>query len=86
MKNLHYDELKLKRYLKLSELTVEEVKTLIMWRTRMAKFRTNYGEGEKLCVLCQSHTDSQEESFLCDEVFKVINIDKSYGNFVIQPM
>ena len=72
MKNLQYDELKLQKYLKLSELTVEEIKHLLLWRTRMTKFGKNYGEGDKLCVLCQSYPDSQEESFLCNEAKKVI--------------
>ena len=38
----------------------------------MTKFGKNYGEGDKLCVLCQSYPDSQEESFLCNEAKKVI--------------
>ena len=44
----------------------------------MAKLGNNYGEGEKLCVLCQSHTDSQEESFLCNEIMNAMNINESY--------
>ena len=79
MDNLHYTELKLQSFLELKELSVEESKTILLWRLRMAKFGANYGEKYKLCPLCKKHEDNQEKCFnQCEEVRKTLTIKCNY--------
>ena len=86
MKNLHYDDLKLQKYLKLKELTVEESKHLLLWRLRMTNFGKNYGDGDKLCPACHNHEDSQEKIFECDVMKKSVKIDLKYSEiFSLNP-
>ena len=86
MKNLHYDDLNLQKYLKLKELNVEESKHLMLWRLRMTKFGKNYGDGDKLCPACNEHEDSQEKIFECIEMKKLMKIDKKYSEvFSLNP-
>ena len=86
MKNLHYDDLNLQKYLKLKELNVEESKHLMLWRLRMTKFGKNYGDGDKLCPACNEHEDSQEKIFECDVMKKSVKIDRKYSEiFSLNP-
>jgi hypothetical protein len=62
MEKLFYYEMKLQEYLKLSELSVDESKLIILWRLGMAKFARNYGQKNKLCPICLDHEDTQEAS------------------------
>ena len=85
MENLFYYEMKLQDYLKLSELSVDESKLIILWRLRMAQFARNYGQKNKLCPLCTEHEDTQENSFKCKEVMKVVEISVKYQELFRNP-
>ena len=60
--NLFYPELKLQVCLKGKDITVNQAKILLKFRTRMAKYSNNYGgtNDAKQCELCQTHSDRQE--------------------------
>ena len=82
MKNLYYPELNLQSYLKLNELNVDECKTILLWRLRMAKFGANYGDKSKLCPLCSEHEDSQEMFYKqCKVVKEAVEITSNYEAF-----
>ena len=85
MENLFYYEMKLQEYLKLSELSVDESKVIILWRLRMAKFARNYGQKNQLCPLCSEHEDTQENSFQCKVVKKVVEISVNYKDLFRNP-
>ena len=79
MKNLYYPELNLQSYLKLNELNVDECKTILLWRLRMAKFGANYGDKSKLCPLCSEHEDSQEMFYKqCSVAKEAVEITSKY--------
>ena len=83
--NLNYYELKLQTYLRLSELSVEESKALLLWRLRMAQFARNFGEKGKLCPLCLEHEDTQENSFKCKEIRKHVKLEEKYSDIFRNP-
>ena len=85
MENLFYYEMKLQEYLKLSELSVDESKLIILWRLRMAKFARNYGQKNKLCPLCSEHEDTQEKSFQCKKVIKAVEMNVKYNDLFRNP-
>ena len=72
--NVDYANLKIQEYLESSELSVEDCKFVMQWRLHMAKFGANYGDSNKKCPICGSHTDSQEEIFKnCEKIKKITN-------------
>ena len=80
MDNLIYPELKLQKYLKSPNTTVQAAKTLFKWRTRSAMFKMNYGKMyvDTACPFCSVEPDSQSHSFQCHEVKKKIDIEGDY--------
>ena len=66
MDKLWYTELKMQEYLSSNKLTPEEAKTVFSFRTRMAKFQSNFrgANGHMPCPLCLFHIDSQDMSAL----------------------
>ena len=69
IKNIHYDELKLKNYFKIPAL-------IFKWRVNMAPLGENFrgGEGNKVCPLCYCHLDNQSMIFQCEEIRKEMKI------------
>ena len=80
MKNLVYVELKMQEYLELKNMTASQAKAFFKFRIRMAPFGENFRGGEKtiICPLCNKHPDGQEESFTCETLRKVINVQGNY--------
>ena len=82
MKNLIYDEFKIQDYFVRNDISTEFKKTLLMWRTRMAKFGEKFRGGQNtiICPVCLEHEDSQEKSFNCPglkEKFEIYNCQYS---------
>ena len=67
MSNLSYKELKIQGYLLCQEITVNQAKVLVKFRTRMANYGNNFkGTNKNLaCLMCENHPDSQEFIFDC---------------------
>ena len=84
-KDIVFTELKLQEYLKLSELSVDESKLIILWRLRMAKFARNYEQKNKLCALCSEHEDTQKKSFQCKKVIKAVEMNVKYNDLFRNP-
>ena len=72
MKNLFYTDLTMQDYLMNKEITQTQKINILKWRTQMAPFKWNFKQSfdNLLCEKCFLHQDSQEESFLCKELFK----------------
>ena len=70
MDDLWYSDLKIQAYLESDKFSVEQVRTIFRFRTRMAKFGENFqnGGGHVQCPLCHNHFDSQALSFQCPQV------------------
>ena len=64
--NLEFDELKIQKYLVSGLVSANQGKTLLKFRSRMAKYDDNYGLSETPCKLCQNHPDHQADIFMCD--------------------
>ena len=81
-KDLNYQTLKMQQYLELKTLTKREAIVLFKFRTRMAPFGENFRSGQvvKICPLCSSHVDSQEESFNCLTLKRFLSIEGNYKN------
>ena len=79
LKNINYDELSLQKYLKRQDITVNQAKVFLKYRTRMANYASNYGEKDVKCKLCRNHQDSQEEIYIC-EYNKQNNITGTYSD------
>ena len=72
--NLKYTHLHMQEYLLLENMTKNQAIALFKFRTRMAPFVDNFRAGKRgsPCPLCLSHLDSQEESFNCVALNKVL--------------
>ncbi len=70
MRNLEYNELKMKDYLTDVNTKIEQKKIVFQYRTKMAKYGENYRGGQEfiMCPLCDKHTDSQDMSFKCSSI------------------
>ena len=79
--NLKYPELKMQEYLLLNNMTKKEAIILFKFRTRMSPFGENFKAGKfsSTCPLCFSHIDSQEESFNCVVLNKMMQIKGTYA-------
>ena len=64
--NLEFDELEIQKYLVSGLVSANQGKTLLKFRSRMAKYDGNYGSSETPCKLCQNHADHQADIFECD--------------------
>ena len=55
---------------------------LFKFRTRMAPFGENFKAGKfsSVCPLCSAHIDSQEESFTCSALNKMLQIRGKYSD------
>ena len=78
----------MQEYLLLNNMNKNEAIILFKFRTRMAPFGENYKAGRfsSTCPYCFSLIDSQEESFKCSALNKMIDIRGKYediflGNF-----
>ena len=80
--NLNYTQLNMQDYLLLETMTKNEAIALFKFRTRMAPFAENFRAGKfnSPCPLCLSHLDSQEESFNCVVLKKVLDIRGKYSD------
>ena len=67
MSMLNYSELKIQGYLFCQDITVNQAKVLLKFRTRMVNYGNNYKGTNKQneCLMCQNHPDSQESIFDC---------------------
>ena len=82
LKDLSYETLDMKQYLKDPNTTTEEKIMIFKWRTRMEIFEENYRGGKQNtnCILCGTHKDGQKESFECPNIIdKFTNMD-DYSN------
>ena len=81
MENLVYTELKIQDYLVSEKLTVEQKRTIFLFRTRMADFSENYrGQGpQKPCQICTFHVDSQAHSVNCSLTMENIRTKGNYN-------
>ena len=78
--NLKYHNLSMQEYLELKTMTKREAIILFKFRTRMAPFGENFkmGKTDTKCPLCMAHTDSQENSFVCQTLKRLISIKGNY--------
>ena len=79
--NLYYHELKIQSYLRCQDITVTRAKILLKFRTRMARYGTNFrgtSNEADLCELCQTHRDAQEEIYICEFNKKHIRLQGTY--------
>ena len=85
MKNLNYDKLEVQKYLRNSQLSVENKRDLFAYRTRMADFGENFMAGYDgvLCPLCIENFDNQSHAFQCRVIRNEIeingDINEKYG-------
>ena len=80
MKHLEYDKLVIQSYLISENVTVNEIRTIFLFRTRMYQFAGNYRgtNANRLCPLCGKHPDLQEylrECYTIKEKFGSVNDD-----------
>ena len=82
MKNLIYPSLELQDYLLLKDMNASQSKALFKFCLRMPPYGENFkGGSEKvLCPLCGNHPDDQEESFKCEKMKQMINIQGNYNH------
>ena len=80
MSNLSYTCLEIQDYLLLKSMNTSQAKALFKFRLRMAPFGENFrgGSNKVLCPLCGLHPDGQEESFSCQKMRQMINIQGKY--------
>ena len=80
--NLNYTHLNMQEYLLLENMTKNQAIVLFKFRTRMAPFVENFRAGKmnSPCPLCLSHLDSQEESFNCVVLKKVLVLKGNYSD------
>ena len=80
MDDLWYSDLELQPYFKSNKFTVEQVRTIFRFRTRMAQFGENFrnGGGQVQCPMCQNHFDSQPMAFQCPSVKAEVSLTGSY--------
>ena len=80
MKDIHYSEFKMQKYLELREMSASKAKVWFKFRVRMAPFGENFrgGEATVMCPLCLSHPDGQAESFQCEKMKKLMTIKGDY--------
>ena len=78
--NLKYHDLSMQKYLELKTMSKKEAIILYKFRTRMAPFGENFRSGKTVtnCPLCLSHTDSQENSFICPTLNRLLSINGNY--------
>ena len=81
-RNLSYTHLAMQQYLYLEKMSKNEAIVLFKFRTRMAPFADNFKAGKvsSMCPLCFSHIDSQEGSFTCVTLNKLVNIRGKYSD------
>ena len=74
LEKLDYLDLSLQSYLSNENLSVDEKRTVFLYRTRMAKFGENFKSGKPftVCPLCQLHYDSQFLALKCPVIKKQI--------------
>ena len=79
--NLNYCKLEMQEYLHLKNMNKKQAIVLFKFRTRMAPFGENFRAGNvaTICPLCSSHIDSQEESFNCEALRKVLTVKGRYS-------
>ena len=67
-------------------MTKRQAILFIKFQTRMAPIGENFKAGAvaTICPLCNLYCDSQEESFRCISINKVIEIKGNYSNIVGQ--
>ena len=82
MDKLQYSELKLQKYLKNVDLTVQEAKNLYRFRTHCAKFRENMktSYAASPCPFCLVQPDNQTHSVQCPEVTQKVKIEGNYSD------
>ena len=82
MKDIHYSEFKMQPYLELKEMTARQAKVWFKFCVRMALLCENFGEGggTDVCPLCSLHPDSQDDSFQCSELRKLVGVRGDYMN------
>jgi hypothetical protein len=80
MDDLWYPDLKLQPYFKSNKFTVDQIRTIFSFRTRMANFGENFqnGRGHVQCPLCQTHFDSQSMAFQCASVKAELSLNGCY--------
>ena len=78
--NLNYSQLKMQEYLELKDMSRRQAIVLFKFRTRMSPFGENFKSGKlaTVCPMCLSHPDSQEESFNCPAIKKMLKIRGNY--------
>ena len=80
--NLSYSKLELQEYLELKDMNARQAKILFKFRVRMAPFGENF-KGDlytPLCPLCSAHPDTQEESFTCEKISRMMEVQGSYSD------
>ena len=80
--NLVYSKLELQEYLELKDMNARQAKILFKFRVRMAPFGENFKGGldTPLCPLCSAHPDTQEESFRCEKICRLIEVKGNYSD------
>ena len=81
MDNIVHTELKMQNYLLSEDISVEQKRTIFLFRTRMAQFSENYKENNQIvkpCQICKMHMDSQAHSIVCVETMRHV---KHRGNY-----
>ena len=83
LENLFYPELKMQDYLKSQNLSVEQAKTVFLYRSSMAQYSANYPNGSEVspCPLCHLHIDNQPMGFKnCLVIKDNIEVKGKYEN------
>ena len=82
MKNLQYTQIEMQKYLENENIKVSEARSVFKFRTRMMKCWGNFkgGRPPQKCPICkeQGSVDTQEHSFQCRVMKKLINIEGEY--------
>ena len=86
MKNIQHQELKMQDYLSLENITVNQAKILLKFRTRMANYGQHFKGTNKLsqCQLCDEHLDSQDTIFQCKTNKKNFNTNFNYDDIFLE--
>ena len=85
MEDLDYNKFEMAKYLELADISVKEAHNIFQFRSKMAKFKDNYGgikTSDNICHLCHSHTDTQKSSFECSVIKENINLEGKYSDIM----
>ena len=78
---VQYNKLQPQEYLKMTNISLDQVLAILLFRTRMVPCDGNFKSSRtiKECPWCEDHPDTQDRFFDCEHIGKIININGTYN-------